>query len=150
MKAVVQRVVEASVEADGRETGRIGRGLLIFLGVAEGDDEKDAERLAGKIVNLRVFENEEGKMHYSVKDLGLKLLAISQFTLLGNCERGNRPDFTRAAAPRDAERLYERFKEIASAEVPTESGVFGAKMKIAAVNDGPVTIILNSRKDRRD
>ena len=144
MKVVVQRVHEAYVDVEGREVGRIGRGLVVFLGVAEGDTEKSVEYLVRKVVQLRIFEDEQGKMNLSVKDIGGGLLVISQFTLLANCERGNRPDFTRAAKPDEARRLYEYFISLAGREVELSSGEFGAKMKITAVNDGPVTIIIES------
>lgn len=151
MRVVVQRVKEARVEVESRasaasrEVGRIGRGLLVFLGVAEGDGEKEADYLARKVLNLRIFEDDEGRMQHSALDLGLELLVISQFTLLGRCEKGNRPDFTRAMKPPEAERLYEYYVGQVGKELKVATGEFGARMLITAVNDGPVTITIESK-----
>jgi len=145
MKAVVQRVKSAGVSVDGKETGRIGPGLLVFLGGADGDTEKEVEYMVKKIVNMRIFEDGEGKMNLSALDLGYSLLVISQFTLLADCRKGNRPNFMGAAAPGEADRLYELFKERAAEHVGVQSGVFGAMMEIEAANHGPVTIVLESK-----
>ena len=145
MKAVVQRVKSASVSVGGREVGRIGPGLLVFLGVAQGDGESEVEWMVNKVVNLRVFPDDEGKMNLSALDKGYSLLVISQFTLLGDCRKGNRPNFMNAAPPEEADRLYELFKTRAAAHLEVASGEFGAMMTIDAANDGPVTIIIESR-----
>ncbi|MBE6037068.1 MAG: D-tyrosyl-tRNA(Tyr) deacylase [Clostridiales bacterium] len=147
MRAVVQRVSRASVTVDGTVTGAIEKGLMVLLGVEEGDTEKDGEYLAEKITGLRVFEDEEGKMNKSVKDLGGKILAVSQFTLLGDCRHGKRPSFIAAARPEQAKALYEDFMERCKAKgVPTEAGIFQADMLVSLDNDGPVTILVDSRK----
>lgn len=143
MRAVVQRVVRASVRVDGRTVGEIGAGLLVLVGVAGGDGEADAEALAGKLARLRIFENDEGRFDRSVLDAGGAVLAVSQFTLIADTAKGNRPSFAGAARPGEAERLYERFCEsLATLGVPVERGVFGARMEVELVNDGPVTIVL--------
>lgn len=145
MKAVIQRVSHASVAVDGETVGACQAGLMILLGVAEGDTELDAELLCRKIVNLRIFCDEAGKMNRSLKDIEGEMLVISQFTLLANYRHGNRPDFLESAKPDVADRLYEYFKQLASAEVRrVESGVFGAHMKVELLNDGPVTIVMDS------
>lgn len=147
MRCVVQRVSEAYVTVDGRETGRIGRGIAALIGVEAGDTEKDAAYLAGKIVKLRVFEDEKEKMNLSVKDVGGGILAVSQFTLLGDARGQNRPGFTRAEAPERANELYEACcAEMRSLGVPVENGVFRTHMMVHLINDGPVTILLDSRK----
>ena len=147
MRAVVQRVSEASVAVEGRTVGRIGPGLLVLLGVARGDGEADAAYLADKVVNLRVFADEAGQMNRSVLDAGGALLVVSQFTLLGDARRGRRPGFTEAASPEEAAALYQRFVELArGAGVPVEEGVFRASMDVALVNQGPVTLLLDSRR----
>jgi D-aminoacyl-tRNA deacylase len=145
LKAVVQRVSEARVHAGSRVVGSVGTGLLVLLGVAKGDDSVVAERLAGKVSRLRVFECEDGRFDRSVVDVGGGALVVSQFTLLGDTTRGNRPSFSGAAPPEEAEPLYEAFCEALRAEgVPVETGVFGARMRVELVNDGPVTIVLDS------
>ena len=145
MKAVIQRVSHASVVVDGETVGSCGAGYLILLGVAEGDTELDAELLCRKIVNLRIFTDEAGKMNRSIKDIDGEMLVISQFTLMANYRHGNRPDFLASAKPDEANRLYEYFKKLASAEVRrVESGVFGAHMEVSLLNDGPVTIVMDS------
>lgn len=145
MKAVIQRVSNASVKVDGAVTGSCERGLLILLGVAEGDCENDAELLCKKIVNLRIFPDDAGKMNRSLKDIDGELLVISQFTLLANYRHGNRPDFLASAKPEQANRLYEYFKSLAAKEVKrVESGIFGAHMEVSLLNDGPVTIVMDS------
>ena len=140
MRALVQRVSEASVTVDGEEVARIGRGLLVLLGIRRGDGEASADRIASKLLALRVFEDEDGKMHLSVRDLGGELLVVSQFTLYGDVRRGNRPSFVDAAPPEEAEPLYERVRAATGAE----GGVFGARMAVALVNDGPVTLLLEA------
>jgi len=144
MRAVVQRVLEASVSVGGERVGACGRGLLVLLGVAEGDDEGSARRLAGKLARLRVFENEDGRFDRSVVDVGGEVLVVSQFTLIADTTQGNRPSFSRAACPEQAQPLVERFCEALRAEgIPVSEGVFGARMKVSLVNDGPVTIVLD-------
>jgi D-tyrosyl-tRNA(Tyr) deacylase len=141
---VLQRVERASVRVEGVLHGEIGAGLLVLLGVAGGDGDEEAERLAGKVARLRIFENEEGRFDRSLLDVGGAALVVSQFTLLGDPAKGNRPSFTAAAAPERAEALYERFCEALRAEgVPVETGVFGARMQVELVNDGPVTIVVD-------
>ena len=145
MRAVVQRVAEASVRVDGEVVGAVERGLLVLLGVAVDDDEAAAARLARRVARLRVFENEEGRFDRSLLDVGGAALVVSQFTLIANTAKGNRPSFTEAASPERAERLYERLCDELEAEgVPVETGVFGARMDVALVNDGPVTIVLDT------
>lgn len=147
MKAVLQRVDQASVQVEGTTTGQIGRGLLAFLGVAEGDTDEDARRLAEKTVNLRIFTDSAGKFNLSVLDVQGEILAVSQFTLLADARRGRRPSFTAAAAPQEAERLFDYFvQQLRSAGVPVETGRFGAHMHVTILNDGPVTIVLDSRE----
>ena len=143
MRAVLQRVSRASVRIAGRVEGEIDAGLLVLLGVASGDDRDDAERLAGKVARLRVFENDEGRFDRSLLDTGGAALVVSQFTLLADTGKGNRPSFAAAAAAEEAEGLHERFCEaLRELGVPVESGVFGARMEVELVNDGPVTITL--------
>ena len=145
MKAVIQRVTSAKVEVDGELIGSCGHGLLILLGVATGDTEADLDRMLAKIVKLRIFEDENGKMNRSVKDIDGEMLVVSQFTLLANYKHGNRPDYLGAAAPAEATRLYEMFIEKAKAHVRhVGHGKFGADMKVSLLNDGPVTIVMES------
>lgn len=145
MLAVVQRVCEASVRVGEDYEARIGPGLLILLGVAQGDNEDDAAWLAEKCSTLRIFNDEAGKMNRGLDSVGGSALVISQFTLLGDCEKGRRPSFTRAGDPQEAERLYELFADrLAEHGVPVERGIFGAMMKISLINDGPVTLIVDS------
>jgi D-tyrosyl-tRNA(Tyr) deacylase len=145
LKAVIQRVREAKVEVDGKTVGRIGKGILVLLGVEKGDGERDADWLAEKIAKLRIFEDEKGKMNLSVREIAGGLLAVSQFTLAGNCAKGRRPSFDSAAPPEDANRLYEYFVErLRGLGLPVETGVFQAMMQVSLVNDGPVTFILES------
>ena len=144
MRAVVQRVSSASVRVDGEERGACGRGLLVLLGVAAGDGAEAAERLAGKVARLRVFEDEAGRFDRSLLDVGGEALVVSQFTLLADTAKGNRPSFTRAAPPDEAEPLYERFcAALRALGVPVATGVFGARMAVELVNDGPVTMVLD-------
>jgi D-aminoacyl-tRNA deacylase len=146
MRAVVQRVSRASVTAGGETVGEIAAGLLVLLGVAVGDGEREAEALAGKVARLRIFPDEEGRFDRSVLDEGGAVLAVSQFTLLADTAKGNRPSFTDAAPPAEAERLYERFcAALRGLGVPVETGRFGARMAVELVNDGPVTIVLDTR-----
>jgi D-aminoacyl-tRNA deacylase len=143
VRAVVQRVREASVVVDGEIVGACGRGLAILLGVTDDDDEGAAERLAGKIARLRIFENEDGRFDLSLLDVGGEALVVSQFTLIADTRKGNRPSFTDAARPELAAPLYERFcEELERQGVVVARGVFGARMEVALVNDGPVTIVL--------
>ena len=145
MRAVAQRVKAAAVSVDGKEVGRIGPGLLVFLGVAHGDTEAEVDFMVKKIVNLRIFEDDQEKMNLSALDLNYSLLAISQFTLLADCHKGNRPNFMGAAPPELAERLYELFIAKAKERLEVQKGVFGAMMDIEAHNDGPVTIVIDSK-----
>jgi D-tyrosyl-tRNA(Tyr) deacylase len=150
MRAVIQRVSSASVTVDGTTVGKIGPGLLVLLGVAKGDTEQDAAMLARKIAELRVFQDDAGKMNLSVKDTGGALLVVSQFTLYGDTRKGRRPSFDLAAPPEEARRLYEKFVEAARAEgVPVETGVFQAMMSVSLVNEGPVTFLVESRDPSR-
>ena len=143
MRVVLQRVKHASVHVDGRETGSIGQGFLILLGVSDEDDETIADKMADKICRLRIFEDENGKTNRSLQDVGGEILVVSQFTLYADCRKGNRPSFTGAAAPEPANDMYEYFKKkIAELGIPVASGEFGADMKVSLENDGPVTIIL--------
>lgn len=145
MRAVIQRVSNASVAVDGQIVGSCGRGFLILLGVAEGDTETDAELLCKKIAALRIFRDENDKMNLSIRDVDGEALVISQFTLYANYRHGNRPDFLASAKPDEANRLYEYFKIILSREIRrVECGIFGADMKVSLTNDGPVTICMDS------
>jgi D-aminoacyl-tRNA deacylase len=144
MRAVLQRVRDASVKVDGAVVGMCGRGLVVLLGVAEGDDDASAERLAEKVARLRIFENEDGRFDRSLLDTGGEALVVSQFTLIADTRKGNRPSFTAAAPPDVAEALYERFCRALEEEgVRVARGVFGARMQVSLVNDGPVTIVLD-------
>ena len=147
MRAVLQRVTRASVVVEGAEVGRIGTGWLVLLGVARTDVDADADWMADKVANLRAFEDDAGKMNRSALDVGGAVLVISQFTLLGDCRTGRRPSFIEAAEPAEADRLYRRFHErVAAAGLTVATGVFRAQMQVELVNDGPVTILLDSRK----
>ena len=146
MRAVVQRVKQSSVKTNGEMVGRIGQGLLVLLGVAKGDRAEDADYLANKIINLRIFEDEDGKMNRSLLEIGGELLAVSQFTLLADCRKGRRPSFIAAAEPGTATELYEKFVErVRQKGVAVQTGRFRAMMEVALINDGPVTIIIESR-----
>lgn len=146
MKAVVQRVSNSAVTVDGEIVGRIDRGLMVLLGVADGDGPEAAAWLAEKIVHLRIFEDENDKMNRSLKDIGGDMLVVSQFTLLGDCRKGRRPSFIQAAPPEAANRLYERFvEEVRQRGISVETGRFQTKMSVSLTNDGPVTLILESR-----
>lgn len=142
MKLVVQRVSESKVEVDKKIVGEINNGYMVLVGIGENDSEKEADYLAKKLINLRVFEDENGKMNLSIKDVNGELLLISQFTLYADCSGGNRPSFTNAGSPEKANKLYEYFCNKCSEEVHVEKGVFGAHMEVELLNDGPVTIIL--------
>jgi len=148
MRAVVQRVARASVGVEGRRVAEIGAGLLVLLGVARGDTEADAAQLAERIAHLRVFPDAAGQMNLSLKETGGALLVVSQFTLLGDCRRGRRPSYVEAAAPEEAVRLYDHFVSLArQGGLPVEQGVFRAMMDVELVNRGPVTLLLDSRKE---
>jgi D-tyrosyl-tRNA(Tyr) deacylase len=140
MRAVVQRVGSASVSVDGETIAAIGRGLLVLLGVKNGDTEEDADKLARKLLALRIFEDADGRMNLSVGDAGGEILCVSNFTVYGDARKGNRPSFVAAAAPEEAERLYEKVREALGAK----GGRFGAHMAVMLVNDGPVTVILDT------
>lgn len=147
MRAVIQRVKNASVEVDGRCVGQTGQGLLVFLGIAKGDGEKDIDWLIEKIINLRIFEKVDGKFDESLLDRGGSLLVVSQFTLYGDCARGRRPSFSDAMPSGEAKVLFETFVERARLRVPdVQTGVFQAHMEVTLRNDGPVTLIIESRK----
>ncbi|MGJ0848008.1 D-tyrosyl-tRNA(Tyr) deacylase [Tissierella praeacuta DSM 18095] len=147
MRAVVQRVSEATVRVDNKVAGEIGKGLLVFLGIGEGDTEKDLEYLVDKVLGLRIFQDENDKMNLSLLDINGEILVISQFTLYGDVRKGKRPSFTDSAHPDIAERMYLEFiDKCKTKEIKTEKGIFGADMKVSLVNDGPVTILLDSKK----
>ena len=143
MRAVVQRVTQASVTVDGELLGRIGKGFMILLGVADGDTVQVAEKMADKICRLRIFEDENGKTNLSLADVEGELLIISQFTLYADCRKGNRPSFVKAGAPQMAESLYKRFSQYVDV---VEKGRFGADMKVELLNDGPFTLMLDSEE----
>ena len=145
MRAVIQRVTSASVTADGVLTGEIGKGLMILFGAAEGDTLKECERLAEKISKLRIFEDENGKTNLSINDIGGDALVVSQFTLLADCHKGNRPSFVKAGPPDAANELYISFCGMLGEMIggKVAKGVFGADMKVSLVNDGPFTIVLD-------
>ena len=146
MKIVVQRVSQASVKVSGEIVGEISQGLLLLIGIEENDEKEDAEWLAKKILDLRIFSDEEGKMNRSVKDINGEILCVSQFTLIADYKKGNRPSFIKAAKPEKAVPLFEYFKGfIKSSGLKTESGIFGADMKVSLLNDGPVTIVMDSK-----
>lgn len=147
MRAVVQRVDKAKVTVDGKIVGEISRGLMVLVGVVEGDTEKDVQYLADKVTGLRIFEDEAEKMNLSVKDIGGEILSVSQFTLYGDCRKGKRPSFDKAAKPETAIVLYEKFNELCRQQnIKVETGVFGAHMLVELANNGPVTILLDSSK----
>ncbi len=146
MIAVVQRVTRSRVTVDGSMVGSIGPGLTVLLGVADGDRDTDADYLAGKVVNLRIFEDDHGRMNRSLLDIGGELLVVSQFTLLGDCRKGRRPSFVDAAPPDRARRLYRHFTDRArTLGIATQTGRFGAMMQVSIENDGPVTLVIHSR-----
>ena len=147
MKAVIQRVKKCSLTADGEPFSSIGAGLLVLVGMCEGDDEKQAEKLVNKIVNLRIFSDSDDKMNFNITDPAVNggIMAVSNFTLYGDCRKGRRPDFTRAQKPIEAKRLYEYFVQLLKEQVQdVQTGVFGADMQIDTVCDGPITLIIES------
>lgn len=147
MRAVVQRVKEASCIVDDKIVGKINKGILLFLGVGEGDEEKALHYLVDKVLGLRIFSDQEGKMNLSLEDIEGEILIISQFTLYGDVRKGKRPSFTRSAAPDLGEKFYEQFiEEVNNRGIRAETGEFGADMDIELINDGPVTILLDSEK----
>jgi len=149
MRLVIQRVREARVEVDGRPTGSIAQGLLVLVAVARTDTPADADYLAEKLLSLRIFSDDEGKMNRSVAEIGGSLLVVSNFTLYGDCSEGRRPGFDVAAPPEQARALYEYFLgKLRASEVPVETGVFQASMAVHLVNDGPVTLLCESKKEK--
>lgn len=145
MKIVIQRVSEASVKVDGKIVGEIGKGLMLLVGVDENDEKTDSDWLVQKVLNLRIFGDEDDKLNLSVKDISGEILCISQFTLIADYKKGNRPSFIKAAKPDKAIPLFDYFKEeMARSGLKTESGIFGADMKVSLINDGPVTIVMDS------
>lgn len=146
MIAVLQRVNKASVEVGGETISEIGKGILIFLGIDKKDSKKDVEYLADKVVNLRIFEDNNSKMNLSIKDVGGEIMVVSEFTLAGDCKKGNRPSFDKAMPPEEAEKLYRDFIDsLRSKGIPVKEGVFRSFMHVSLINEGPVTFILNTR-----
>ncbi len=147
MRAVIQRVKSAEVRVDGRITGKIGKGLLVFIGVARGDGESDLTYLTSKIPHLRIFEDESERFNLSLKEIGGEILVVSQFTLYGDCRKGRRPSFTEAEEPTIAKTVYDRFiSELRREGIPIQTGEFQTKMEVHLVNDGPVTLLLDSKR----
>jgi D-tyrosyl-tRNA(Tyr) deacylase len=147
MRAVVQRVREAQVAVDGELTGRIGPGMVVLLGIGRGDDQEAVKFLADKVLGLRIFEDGDRAMNLSIAEVGGQVLLVSQFTLYGDCRQGRRPSFVEAAPPREAEVLYRRFAdELRASGFAPQEGVFGARMHLSLVNDGPVTMLLDSER----
>lgn len=145
MKVVIQRVSEAHVKVDGKIVGEIGKGLMLLVGIDENDEKQDADWLVQKILNLRIFGDENDKLNLSVQDISGEILCISQFTLIADYKKGNRPSFIKAAKPDKAVPLFDYFKaQISQSGLKTESGIFGADMKVSLINDGPVTIVMDS------
>ncbi|MNU39550.1 D-tyrosyl-tRNA(Tyr) deacylase [compost metagenome] len=145
MKAVIQRVSEASVKVDGKIVGEINTGFMLLIGIDENDEKTDADWLVQKILNLRIFGDENDKLNLSIKDINGEILCISQFTLIADYKKGNRPSFIKAAKPDKAIPLFEYFKEeLSKSDLRIESGIFGADMKVSLINDGPVTIVMDS------
>nr|WP_317448180.1 D-aminoacyl-tRNA deacylase [uncultured Sellimonas sp.] len=147
MKFVIQRVLESSVTVDGETIGSIGKGFMVLIGVGKEDTKETADKMVKKLIGMRIFEDENGKTNLSLADVGGSLLLISQFTLYANCKKGNRPSFIESGDPKEAEKLYEYIIESCKAQVPVvERGRFGADMKVSLINDGPFTIVLDSRE----
>lgn len=146
MKIVIQRVSKAHVKVEGKNVGEIGHGFLLLIGIQEEDEKEDADWLVQKILNLRIFDDENGKLNLSIVDIKGEILCVSQFTLIADYKKGNRPSFIKAAKPDKAIPLFEYFKqEIGKSGLKTESGIFGADMKVSLLNDGPVTIVMDSK-----
>ena len=151
MRAVIQRVERASVSVEGEIRGQIGAGFLVLIGVEEGDGDADFRYIAEKVPNLRVFEDEQGKMNRSIQDIGGEILSISQFTLFADVHKGNRPSFIKAGKPEHADLMWIKFNEaLRSGGVPVKEGRFGAHMRVGLVNDGPVTIVIDTEHDMPD
>lgn len=147
MRAVVQRVKQSSVKVDGKVIGHIQKGFNVLIGISSSDTDKDLEYIKDKLINLRVFEDENNKMNLSIKDIKGEMLIISQFTLYGDCRKGRRPNFMQAMMPGEAEKVYDKFiKMMKSDDIKIETGIFGADMEVNIVNDGPVTLIIDSSK----
>ena len=142
MKVIVQRVTEASVEVDSKIVGNIDKGLVVLVGFTEGDDLETLKWMISKVVNLRIFDDDNGIMNLSVKDIQGSILSISQFTLYGDCKKGKRPSYIKALGGEEASKLYRKFNELLKEEINVEEGIFAADMKVSLVNDGPVTIII--------
>ena len=146
MRVVIQRVLESSVKVDGKIVGEISKGYMLLLGIDEGDDSSDVDWLVQKILNLRIFGDDDGKLNLSILDIKGEILCISQFTLVADYKKGNRPSFIKAAKPEKAIPLFDYFKqEITKSGLKTQSGIFGADMKVSLLNDGPVTILMDSK-----
>ena len=146
MKLVIQRVLNSQVDVDGKTVGKIGKGFMVLCGITHQDSEKEADILARKLCNLRVFEDENGKMNLSIQDIGGSILSISQFTLYADSNKGNRPSFINAMNPENASKLYDIFNQRLGEILHVETGIFGSDMKVEIYNDGPVTIILDSNE----
>lgn len=147
MRIIVQRVNKADVKVDGKIIGEINNGLLVFVGVGNEDDENDLDYMVNKVLGLRIFQDQDDKMNLSVEDIGGEILVVSQFTLYGDVRKGKRPSFTASAPPDMGEKLYEEFSyKLKASGINVETGIFGADMKVSLVNDGPVTIMLDSKK----
>ncbi len=150
MKIIIQRVKKAQVSIEGQIQGKINQGLLLLVGVGPEDQEEDLDYAVRKLVNMRIFSDAEGKMNLSVKDIEGEILSISQFTLFADTKKGNRPAFTGAAKPDMASDFYDAFNQKLAQEVPVQTGIFGADMQVELVNNGPVTIILDTKRDKKD